>query len=388
MQPLLIKGNESYSNYGVGGNGVEIWTLFARPTEPGQLNPEGRFKGGLPTLYDTKTWHNLRGGVTAGQGQANTFRLDGYINRQAASGAPGARSPCLGTAISSSAAYAIYIEVDHADLSGAERGIETARQGIKVENSHLQNCHNMIQDSSLAIPYLVRNVTFGTVAHSELHAIEYTNDRINHEDEARKTFPFDAAWMPSVARYLVYDYQGIPGNNYELFLRQQLPDYKMLYRGEPNVWTGCPEPLTVQQCFAKYGLAPQGQVASCTTTLPEITAGAACKFSGDAAPAQYNQQPRVLITFPLPDAQVPPNSTFYGAITGDPSRLKTAATYWIQSDRDKPAETSGYIGTRFIQQRLRTEVGQHTVSVFLADKNGVEIPGSRDTLTYTVVAAR
>jgi hypothetical protein len=278
--------------------------------------------------------------------------------------------------------------VDHADLSGAERGIDTASRGIKVENSHLRNCHNLVQDFGLAASYLVRNVSFAAVPGSEFHAIEYRNDRIDREDEVGETFPFDALAMPAVGRYLVYDYQGMPGNNYELFLKQQLPHYEMLHRGEPKVWTGCPEPLTVQQCFAKYGYAPQGQVASCTTTLPEIAAGAACKFTGNAPPTQYHPQPRAIITFPLPNAEVPPSSNFFGAITGDPSRLKTATTYWMQSDKDKPIETGGHFDTRLIQQRLRPEPGPHTVSVFLADKNGREIPGSRDTLTYTVMPNR
>jgi hypothetical protein len=244
----------------------------------------------------------------------------------------------------------------------------------------------MIQHFSLGVPYLLRHVSFSAVPDSEFHAIEYTSDRFSHDN--RETSPLATVSMPSVARYLVYDYQGVPGNNYELFLREQLPDYTMPYRGQPNVWTGCPEPLTVQQCFAKYGYAPQGQVASCTTTPPEIMAGAACKFSGDAPPTQYNPQPRVIITFPPPNAEVPPNANFSGVITGDPSRLRTPTTYWIQSDRDKPRESSGYLDTRLILQRLHNELGPHTVSVFLADKTGTEIPGSRDTLMYTVVTKR
>ncbi|MBT5470430.1 MAG: PKD domain-containing protein, partial [Nitrospina sp.] len=67
------------------------------------------------------------------------------------------------------------------------------------------------------------------------------------------------------SRTYLYDFNAIPGNNFEVFFEEQAPDF--LIPPEPSFngrLKGCPESgLTNQQCFAKYSVAVASAIAPC-----------------------------------------------------------------------------------------------------------------------------
>jgi hypothetical protein len=93
------------------------------------------------------------------------------------------------------------------------RNLELKRQeGIKVENSHLQNCHNTCSDSTWrSLPSTQRHFWCG--AWSVNFMLSNTRTIESIEREGSGTFAFTHYLDAMVVRYLVYDYQGIPGNN-------------------------------------------------------------------------------------------------------------------------------------------------------------------------------
>jgi hypothetical protein len=193
-------------------------------------------------------------------------------------------------------------------------------------------------------------------------------------------------------RFLVFGYQKDPTRNFEVFLPQQRPDFLMYYRGEPYINGPCPEPINAAESFAKYGLAVRGQVASCTTKEPGFEqCGATCAFSGpEAPPIPYHPQPRTLLALPLENSTVSGDFYLTGVVTGDPTKLDIPGQYRMQIDGGQVGRYNGLqLGAfpNMIQSYFRAgslAPGPHTISVWLADKSGAEITGSRSTVNFTV----
>ncbi len=71
----------------------------------------------------------------------------------------------------------------------------------------------------------------------------------------------------------VFDFNGIPGNDFEVYFEEQSPDYPIPPAPDFNGrLIGCPEAnLTNQECMAQYGVAVAGVVAPCLEMDGEIT---------------------------------------------------------------------------------------------------------------------
>jgi hypothetical protein len=70
---------------------------------------------------------------------------------------------------------------------------------------------------------------------------------------------------------LVYNYNGIPGDNFQVFYSQQAPDFIVpqsivYYNGTHGLWGSPVAGLTNQQNWAQYGIAIAGEVAPPTAT--------------------------------------------------------------------------------------------------------------------------
>src|SRR5205085_6611638 len=112
----------------------------------------------------------------------------------------------------------------------------------------------------------------------------------------------------------VYDYNGIPGNNFQVFYKEQRPDFVMPQTPIQALWgrddfvIGSPEAgLTNQQNFDKYGIATFGTVSPTTddTTRPEIF--------GYTSPILTPTTPRVVFVTPWHGA---------GLAAADPVRIR------------------------------------------------------------------
>ena len=95
--------------------------------------------------------------------------------------------------------------------------------------------------------------------------------------------------------FKVVDYNKVPGQTFEVFYKEQAPDFPFpssregSYVSNPRGIVGCPSEtqLTNVQCFATYGKALAGRIAPCQndTTHPEIH-GFTCPVGGDSSPPQ------------------------------------------------------------------------------------------------------
>lgn len=67
------------------------------------------------------------------------------------------------------------------------------------------------------------------------------------------------------SRTRVFDFNAVPGNNFEVYFEEQAPNYPIPPPPDfDNRLVGCPEPgLTNQQCMAVHGVAVAGIVAPC-----------------------------------------------------------------------------------------------------------------------------
>ncbi len=89
----------------------------------------------------------------------------------------------------------------------------------------------------------------------------------------------------------VYDYNGVPGDDFEIFFHEQVPDFIVPQTG---LALGSPEAgLTNQENWARHGIAISGGIARCndTSTRPEIF-GITCPLpDGSNHPPSFNHAP-------------------------------------------------------------------------------------------------
>ena len=88
-------------------------------------------------------------------------------------------------------------------------------------------------------------------------------------------------WIALRDRLLVYDYNGDPEDDFQVFFREQAPRATVPATGVDKASRlaikGCPKAgLTNQQCWKRYRIAVAGAVAPCTRGRPRIT-GIVCR---------------------------------------------------------------------------------------------------------------
>src|SRR5262249_39547801 len=86
--------------------------------------------------------------------------------------------------------------------------------------------------------------------------------------------------LTQIDQTLVYNYNQVSGQNFQVFYNEQRPDFHLPPSGFQNSNLGCPEGnpndsstwLTNQDCFTRDGVALGGEIARGldTTTHPEI----------------------------------------------------------------------------------------------------------------------
>lgn len=159
------------------------------------------------------------------------------------------------------------MNIDNADIQGADIGIILARRNNSVKNTTLRNHLNIkmgiADNDTQSTTTDLTNVKFEQPANasSTYRAIAMTtpNDQTKGAEPSRYE-----KWTVSVI-----DYNKIPGNNFRLFFKEQAATYV----GSNLLPTSCPDTgFTNQQCWDTYGVTVFGEIASCTdtTTRPEI----------------------------------------------------------------------------------------------------------------------
>lgn len=374
MQILQFQGNEAYSQSAFG---VELWTLAYRTSEPGRDNPNGELLAGVPTLKDTIAWHNGDGGIKAGSGRPNNFVIDGLTVRQELKAG---NEPCIGFGVHSSSAYTSAVRIRNADIQGAERAVADTRTGLIVEDSYLRSCVGYIPFKITQNNNLFDNVKIDPIPGVPFRGIVYKTEHLQEGSSRLTSF---SSMLGSASRFLVFDHQKIPGNDYELFLPQQLPDSPVIGRGIPGVTVSCPEAgMTAGACWNKYGFAINDQLATCASTQPEFEVGAACP--NPTEDVAYHAVPRALLSN-IRNGNKEGQIFVYGVITGDPAKMDIRNSYMIQLDNSEPEKRRYQDPDNRSIYRVYENLaaGQHTVQAWLLDKNGNELPGSRHSLTFS-----
>jgi hypothetical protein len=76
----------------------------------------------------------------------------------------------------------------------------------------------------------------------------------------------------------VYDYNGTPGNNFQVYYKEQAPTF-IMPQTHRQLYASPEAGLTNQQNWNKYGIAIAGVITPCLNTRPEIQ-GFVCSLSG------------------------------------------------------------------------------------------------------------
>ncbi len=182
---------------------------------------------------------------------------------------------------------------------------------------------------------------------------------------------------PSIVR--VYDYNQVPGDNFQVFYNEQVAGYVLPKTNLEVIGTrdranlGVPEEgLTNAQSWARYGLAMGGGVVpSSATTKPDIV--------GLVAPIQSPPVlPRVVFVTPWDDAVT---STGYVRIRYNIiGQLPAGARVFVQLDNQPPISELPKDGLYNITP------GRHQLRVYIGDADGKPLPGTvGDTTRFTSV---
>ena len=146
-----------------------------------------------------------------------------------------------------------------------------------------------------------------------------------------------------LVRLFVTDYNGVPGDNFQVFFPAQAPTFIMPVSDPAAGFTGCPTAgLTNALCYSQHGKAISGEVAICTdsTTHPEIN-GFSCggatssssssnsSTSSSSSSTAANQAPNVNAGVDV-TITLPASVTFNGTVTDDglPNPPGAVTTTW------------------------------------------------------------
>jgi hypothetical protein len=166
------------------------------------------------------------------------------------------------------------IVVRHADIQGMRTGFMDPYFGgstTVIEDSYLRNSTNIVVQT-LGAPgsspngawrhpksLIIRNVRFGSTSSWNLGG--YMPNNISMDFNLQK----GCANLRELDTVFVYDYNGVAGDNFQLYYLEQAADFIMPQSS--GLLVGSPEAgLTNQQNWDKYGIAVAGEVAPSDTT--------------------------------------------------------------------------------------------------------------------------
>jgi hypothetical protein len=260
--------------YGATYNGMSAWWLGAFADQP---------HGDAGVIQDLRVW-NVSGYGYYGY-ESNNLTIGGFTFRGDTSLSPENWS-------SFGMWFSDYFQkglvITNADIRGAQIGIVAPiySDGLTViENSYLKNQTDVYVtttytvNGSAGLPAKsteIRNVRFGAPA-GAASGSAFATIYMGYSTEGLATgSPTNVIQLDQV---MVYDYNGVPGDDFQVYYKEQAPDYVVPQSGDPNNpdWpVGAPEVgapvagLTNQQCWDKYGIAIAGAVAPTTDTRDGI----------------------------------------------------------------------------------------------------------------------
>lgn len=194
------------------------------------------------------------------------------------------------------------------------------------------------------------------------------------------------------SEHYIKNYQGHAGENYRLIMKQALSTYAAWWSGSipgyhnfnvPEQW------LSNGQAWEKYGMAPGGEVIYPADVVPLV--GLINGFARNEGPVKYGP-PRAVMTYPNAwDSAIfdgDPSDRFvwgFGVMTGDPTGTSDVFLFSLDEAPAIAVQQSefGRPGSRSFALRASTE-GVHTVRTWRADLDGVAIPSSEMSFTYSV----
>ncbi|MEX1997855.1 MAG: G8 domain-containing protein, partial [Candidatus Andersenbacteria bacterium] len=248
---------------------------------------------------------------------------------------------------------------------------------IDIDGLYLRNQTNFqvrhsFDHYSRGTPFIIRNAKFDSLPGQPLHAIGWSYNESPYQQGNS---------ILASLRVLLYNYQGIADNNFELFGPEQHPDLVPTFTYPPPTRVAlCGTEMTNLECFNKYGLTWGGAVASCTdnTTHPEIEAFA-CPFTGTGRPKPlYPPAPKVVLLSGSLEAK----GTQFTAVYYTVGDLTGANSVGFKVDSNPPTIIVRRFAHSYTSEVL--SAGQHALTTYLARTDGSTIPGSEVTYPITV----
>ncbi|MCI0459249.1 MAG: G8 domain-containing protein [Gemmataceae bacterium] len=242
--------------YGAMATGLTIW----------HLGTDGYFAEniGQSVIKDFRVWHANDEGFFAYPIQNVLF--DGFVVRghtRAQNGVDG------GLGWQSGDYWAGNVTIRNADIQGMYYGgigNSLNTPGVfRIENSYFRNVMGNITITTLATP--------GSMADTPARRTEIVNARFDAwpGGPALRTINMnydthlDHTDVLEKDEVFVYNYNGVTGDNFQLYYTQQHPDF--IVPVPTGTSTGAPEAgLTNEQAWARYGIAIAGAVAPRTAT--------------------------------------------------------------------------------------------------------------------------
>ncbi len=261
-QPLLdFSDNEVY---GATFSGLTVWwlgTYFETPV------------GNAGVVNNFTVWNISIYGIYLYQ--THDLTIDGYVARGS--------SPAVDLA--DGGQYGIfasdYIEsglvITNANIQGFQIGILSPADGVGetlIENSYLRDLTDIVDQTPWGVgggsdiqahSTVIQNVVFDAPPGMPLQAIAMWYSDVGGTN------------VVATDQVFVYDYDGIAGDDFQVYYTQQAPDYVVpaTADGQPDSgFVGAPVAgLTNEQLWSQYGLAIAGGVAPDETTMDGIING-------------------------------------------------------------------------------------------------------------------
>ncbi len=190
-------------------------------------------------------------------------------------------------------------------------------------------------------------------------------------------YPVVALTQPSVV--MVYDYNGVAGDNFQAFYKEQAASFVMpqtspnLLNGVGTGTIGSPVAgLTNAQNWTSFGIAVAGAVAPASATARSGITGLVAPLP--SAPAV---RPRVVLVTPFAWTQVPSAGPIRIRYNVD-GTLPAGSSVYLSIDSGDPIPVT--------QDRYYPfKAGTHLIRAFIGDANGVQVPGTVGVVRFFVV---
>jgi hypothetical protein len=252
--PILeFSGNEVY---GASPNGLSLWWIGTFYTDPYSDAQES-------TVKDLSVWNVFSLGIFVYP--TNRLTIDGFVLRGSASRSTGEQTGIL------FGDYSSYNSViKNSDIQSMQNGIVRSSTGtdLTVEDSYLRNEFDIVIGTPFSVNgsrwlpaemTIIRNVVFDALEGMPLVAID-----MRYLDHFWET----GANVIQSDQVFVYDFQGQAGDNFQVFFREQDPEFIVPQSTDGSFGlVGSPASgLTNRQNWARYGIAVAGALAPATAT--------------------------------------------------------------------------------------------------------------------------